>query len=167
VQLLREALGALDIDVEIELPYRFTTKGEMVAGCANRALLEQTVPVTMSCARPTVGRWEGWADPVMHCGYCVPCIIRRAALHRRLTDRTRYRIDEVDFDFTRGRNKGADLRAFRMALARYGEQAPKVADILRAGPIPGSDAELEAYLDMFTRGLNEVGAFLATYHPGR
>lgn len=47
-----------------------------------------------------------------------------------------------------------------MALDRYEKDPPTLADVLVPGPLPGSDEELAAYLDVFRRGLDEVRSIL-------
>jgi hypothetical protein len=61
-----DLLGVLGIPGRIENPYWDKTKGEMVRGCANPALLKQLILVTLSCASPTKGRWKGHGT--QHCG---------------------------------------------------------------------------------------------------
>ena len=91
-----DALGLLGVNVRIENPYWDKTKGEMVAACANGALLRQLTPSSLSCASPTKGRWQGLGT--QHCGYCLPCLIRRAALVTGLrpdADPTSYTVDDL------------------------------------------------------------------------
>ena len=73
-----ELLEALSLPARLESPYQFLTKGEMLAACMDQELLRETVDNSMSCSSPTKGRWVG--RPIEHCGYCVPCLIRRAAV---------------------------------------------------------------------------------------
>jgi hypothetical protein len=73
-----DLLGELGIDGEILNPYWDKTKGEMAAGCRNPALLKKLATDSLSCSSPTKGRWQGLG--IEHCGYCLPCLIRRAAL---------------------------------------------------------------------------------------
>ena len=82
-----DALTALSIEGRIENPYWDKTKGEMVAACANDALLRRLAPSSLSCAAPPKGRWQGLST--QHCGYCLPCLIRRAALVKRIWSRCR------------------------------------------------------------------------------
>ncbi len=161
IRLLRDLLVSLGIDVDIELPYRFATKSEMVADCRNMAALEQALPATMSCAHPAAARFLSVGAATMHCGYCVPCIIRRSALHNRLPDLTRYLIDHLVQPLGPGR--GSDLRAIKMALDHYNQTPPRLSDVLRAGPLPGTDAELVSYFGVFQRGLHEVEGFVSKY----
>ncbi len=66
-------------------PYKNFTKGEVVRRCRNRELLGRLFSLSVSCARPVVSRWQGGAAGA--CGYCYPCLMRRAALHTQGWDR--------------------------------------------------------------------------------
>ncbi|MHB8644380.1 MAG: Qat anti-phage system QueC-like protein QatC [Thermomicrobiales bacterium] len=158
VALLRDLVAELHLDSTIELPYRHKTKGEMLMECANADALSQGIPATMSCAHSSAGRFGAARDPNLHCGYCVPCVIRRAAIAHWGADPTPYAYPDLRAPLTPGR--GADLRAFRLALDRYAARAPRIADVLVPGPLPGNRAERDAYLAVFRRGLAEVRAFL-------
>lgn len=72
--LIQEVLDAAGITVQLSNPYRFVTKGEMLVDCADQQLLQQLAPLSTSCGR--FGR-EG-----SHCGRCLPCQVRRAAILR-------------------------------------------------------------------------------------
>jgi hypothetical protein len=157
--LLRDLLKALQLDFKVELPYRFATKGEMMANCANQEVLMRGLDKTMSCSHPGVGRWSG-SSPNQHCGRCLPCLIRRAAITATRTDPTIYTwqgwsqsLSEVE---------GGDLRAVGIALDRYSRESPGLHDVLVPGPLPGTDEELLAYLGVFQRGINELRRFLGS-----
>lgn len=154
VALVREVLAAIGVGVSVELPYRFQTKGEMMKGIANAEALAVGLPVTMSCAHPSVGRWA--KQPNVHCGRCVPCIIRRAAVHSAMQDPTTYK--QVDLKARLRGKSGSDLTVVRMALDRYASRAPRISDILTAGPLPVADDEKRAFLGVFTRGIEEIRA---------
>ena len=80
-----EMLAALGIAGRIENPYWDKTKGEMVAGCVNPSLLAKLAPSSLSCSSPSKGRWT--KQPQGHCGFCLPCLIRRASLLAERPDR--------------------------------------------------------------------------------
>jgi 7-cyano-7-deazaguanine synthase in queuosine biosynthesis len=105
-------------------PYQGLTKGEMLARCRNLGLLKKLAPLSVSCARPVVGRWRGEATGA--CGYCYPCLVRRAALHRLGWDRgVDYRVDVLSgVEVLRHRVKGRNLRALCLALQTW-EQNPQ------------------------------------------
>jgi|YelNatPaOPRAMG01_1025707.scaffolds.fasta_scaffold03744_13 7-cyano-7-deazaguanine synthase in queuosine biosynthesis len=127
------------ISQELTNPYQNLTKGEMLAQCRNRSLLKKLVPLSVSCARPVAGRWQ--KEAVGACGYCYPCLVRRAALHRLGWDRGQdYRVDVLTgSEFLRHRVKGRNLRALGLALKTW-QETPR--DILARLWFPGSPREI-------------------------
>jgi hypothetical protein len=159
--LLRDLLVDLGIPVKIESPYRFRTKGEMLCACADQTALAQALAVTMSCAHPGAGRFIKGGSANQHCGYCLPCLIRRAAIAAWGRDPTSYIWSDLRVPLSPTR--GADLRAVRLALDRYNHQVPTLADVLIAGPLPGSPDDRAAYVNVFCRGLVELGSFVERF----
>jgi 7-cyano-7-deazaguanine synthase in queuosine biosynthesis len=162
IALVRQLLDALGVTVELVLPYRFRTKGEMVSTCSNQDLLRRTATLTMSCSHPESNRFRA-RDPSAHCGRCFPCLIRRAAL-AKTSDETKY--VQADLSSPLSGKSGEDLRALKLALDRYSRKAPGMVDVLAAGPLPGRDDEKAAYVEVFRRGLEEVRSFLRRYDRG-
>ena len=158
MSLLRQLLTVLGIEVSISLPYQFSTKGEMIAQCLRQDLLSSGLAATMSCSHPSVGRFEGERNPHRHCGYCVPCIIRQAAISTVMPDSTAYTYSDLHVPLSPRR--ASDLRAFRLMLDRYAQRAPRLADVLSAGPLPKNEEELQRFLGVFRRGIDEVRRFL-------
>jgi hypothetical protein len=157
--MLREILAAVGLPIAVDMPYRFQTKGEMLAGTMVPELLAATAPLTMSCSHPEVGRYLG-ATPGNHCGYCVPCIIRRAAFMRAGLPQGVYDVDILQQRPGAGTERAADLRAFEMAVARFRamSRTAQVAAVLSTGPIP--DADVSQYADVYVRGMTEVETLL-------
>lgn len=159
IALFRQVLVALKIKVAIDLPYRHMTKGEMLIQAKHRRALELTVPLTMSCSHPTVGRYAG-LTPGNHCGYCVPCIIRLASLKAvGIIDRA------PDWDIVAkppaaSSDRVHDVRAFKIGVERLRGTDPRrdVFRILRSGPIPADEAK--AFAGVYRRGMAEVASFL-------
>lgn len=159
IDLYRELLNALGIDVVPHTPYRFMTKGEMLRDCKDQTVLKSGVYSTMSCSRPQAGRFH--KRPVgRHCGYCVPCIIRRASLRAVGLDSEERVIDVLSPDIRAKDAAGYDKRAFLMAIARLRDMSPLqiTSEIMSAGPL--NTAELVALTGVFTRGMDEVEQFL-------
>jgi len=78
-------------------PYQFKTKGEMVQECVYSELLKETYHLTNSCGK--AGRKTHWANKSAHaCGTCVPCLLRRAALHCKGWDTENYGNDAATRD---------------------------------------------------------------------
>jgi 7-cyano-7-deazaguanine synthase in queuosine biosynthesis len=157
--LFRELLAAVGLDLPIELPYRFMTKGEMLQRCAAQDVLTTTTPSTMSCSHPEAGRFRGYS-PGNHCGYCVPCIVRRASLQAAGLRQSHYNIDVLANPPNPSTDAGRDLRAFQIALERLRAARPSryLFEVLSTGPIPAGDAN--QYAGVYRRGMTEVGALL-------
>jgi 7-cyano-7-deazaguanine synthase in queuosine biosynthesis len=160
IALYRKLIEALGISVPLHTPYRFKTKGEMLRDCGDKEVLKSGIHSTMSCSRPQSGRFHG--RPVgQHCGYCVPCIIRRAALTAvKLDDEPRIK-DVLSADIRANEAAGQDKRPFLMAIARLHEMSDLevTSEILASGPVDVSD--LEGLTGVFRRGMQEVEQFLA------
>jgi hypothetical protein len=160
-----DVLQRLGLNGIIVNPYWDKTKGEMVAACANGTLLRRLIPASLSCTSPTKGRWQGLGT--QHCGYCLPCLIRRAALFAGLrpdSDPTVYTIDDLTARvFDTCQSEGVQIRSFQLAIERL-RARPKLAPILihKSGPLfDESPARQAAIANVYRRGLNEVGALLA------
>src|SRR5262249_47198245 len=99
-------------------PYRFKTKGEMLTGNANKSLLRRHVGETISCSSVTKARWHGLAPG--HCGYCVPCLIRRAAIETAFgKDPTAYTIPDLTARALDSRSaEGEHIRSFQIMADR-------------------------------------------------
>jgi 7-cyano-7-deazaguanine synthase in queuosine biosynthesis len=159
IDLYRQLISALGINVALQTPYRFVTKGEMLRDCKDQAVLKSGIHSTMSCSRPQAGRFH--ERPVgQHCGYCVPCIIRRASLYAVGLDSEERVIDVLSPDIRANEAAGYDKRAFLMAIARLREMSSLqvTSEIMSAGPL--DTAEVDALTGVFTRGMEEVDRFL-------
>lgn len=157
-----ELLKNLAIDVRLENPYRFQTKGAMVAGCKDKAFLKKTTKDTMSCSHPSAGRWNG--DGPGHCGRCVPCLIRRAALEEGFgSDDTIYNVKDLAAKTLNSLTaEGADIRSFQVGIARL-KKRPGIENRIIYQPGPLSDysaAEIKQYAAVYKDGMEEVGKIL-------
>lgn len=63
IALFAQLLAELQIPVSLELPYRFRTKGEMLANCTDQTTLTRGLEATMSCAHPGAGRFVPGGSP--------------------------------------------------------------------------------------------------------
>lgn len=159
-----ELLGLLDVPVRVENPYWDKTKGEMAQQSAEPALLRHLAPSSLSCSSPTKGRWQGVG--AQHCGYCLPCLIRRAALETGFglgQDSTVYTVADLsERPLDTRQAEGQQVRSFQLAISRLSAR-PDLAPILihKPGPlIDESPARQAALADVYRRGLFEVGALL-------
>ncbi|MBD2767174.1 hypothetical protein IC235_04605 [Hymenobacter sp. BT664] len=85
LSLMQQLFDALQLETTITNPFEFKTKGEMLIESADPAFVASVD--TMSCSRPATRNANLEGAGKRHCGRCVPCIIRRAALKKaRLPD---------------------------------------------------------------------------------
>lgn len=153
-----ELLVALGISGRLENPYWDKTKGEMVAGCTNGPLLQRVSPDSLSCSSPSKGRWQG--QKAGHCGYCLPCLIRRAALGA--ADTTVYAIPNLRAQTLDTRHaNGQQVRSFQLAIERL-RARPDLAKLLihKPGPLMDESHHLAELAGVYRRGLEEVGRLL-------
>lgn len=155
----QELLDNLGIEARFQNPYRFKTKGEMLSGCTNQMFIAKNYDITISCSSITKGRWKK-LSPV-HCGYCTPCLIRRASIMTAFDrDSTTYSIPDLYAQpLKRGGAEATDVRAFQMMHRRVSKK-PVLANVLiyKTGPLDDySVLEISEYADVFLRGTNEVG----------
>ncbi|MBV9825359.1 MAG: hypothetical protein JO001_06770 [Alphaproteobacteria bacterium] len=156
-----DLLAAVEIPARLDTPYLYKTKGEMLSDCANPVVLRKALTSSMSCSSPTKGRWAGHSTE--HCGYCVPCLIRRAAITAAFDDDpTTYSLPDL-----RGRNldtasaKGKQVRSFQLAAERVAAN-PEIAAALihKPGPLSDRHNDLGQLASVYRRGMAEVGALL-------
>jgi 7-cyano-7-deazaguanine synthase in queuosine biosynthesis len=147
-------------------PYQDLTKGEMVHRGRHRQLLGRLFGGTLSCARPVVSRWQG--APAGACGYCYPCLMRRAALNVLGWDRGGdYRYDVLaDPKMLAHRVRGRDLRALLLALRDWEEAPAEVEARLLVGFSPEAvPARLLAARSLLARGFQEIAGWLREKGP--
>lgn len=160
ISLFRVLLDKLGLQVPIKLPYKFMTKGEMLAQAKNQDVLRKGLPVTLSCARPDAGRFQK-RPPGTHCGYCVPCIIRLSSMKAAgFSIRNAAYFDVATDKADPSSTKGSDRRAFELAIERTKSLSPLrlAGEVLQSGRIPPED--IHEYAGVYKRGLDEVAVLL-------
>lgn len=156
-EMMQMLFNSLSLDVTIENPYQFKTKGEMLKNCKNSKLVVDTE--TMSCSHPS-GRYEGLGN--IHCGYCVPCIIRQASYKASgLKDNFTYRRDITDKKGLKiSQAEGADILAFKFLIGKVAKHPMFLTALIRAtGPLSNN---VENYIDVYKRSLKEVDDLINT-----
>jgi 7-cyano-7-deazaguanine synthase in queuosine biosynthesis len=148
-----ECVEQLGITNPIVNPFRIMTKGEILAGCRDQQTLRDLAVQTLSCAHPEAARWT--QNEQTNCGYCFPCLIRRASMHHiGLDQASDYTYDALGDDAELAQKKGSDLRA----LIRSLNQPSKPADVLRNGPVPAE--AVAAFAGVYERGRREILAWM-------
>ena len=82
LNLMQKFLGVISLSHQIENKYQYCTKGEMVERCGDRELLLNTYGLSCSCGKRGTRKDIRDNGHVPHCGVCMPCVYRRAALHK-------------------------------------------------------------------------------------
>jgi 7-cyano-7-deazaguanine synthase in queuosine biosynthesis len=162
IELFNRILIALNIKTSLINPYQFLTKGEMLQKCLNLELLKSNFKTTVSCAHPDRSRWLG-GSPSKACGYCTPCIIRRAALKKAGLTEAGYLINILRNPPDPKTITGRDLRAFKLSIERFKklDSFSILMQILGSGPLPfKKKTELDQYVDIYKNGVKEVSDFL-------
>jgi hypothetical protein len=158
-----ELLGLIGIPANVVNPYAGKTKGEMIADCAAPDVLRQFIAQSVSCAHPSTGRFA--RDHYSHCGICVPCLIRRAAIlsaYRPDEDPTGYRCEDLSArPLDAAKAEGQQVRGYQYALARLQER-PDLAAIFihKPGPLLEDAENLTELTRVYTQGMSEVRRLL-------
>jgi len=154
-----DLLHELGVDGSIDNPYWNMTKGEMALACGNSDLLKELAADSLSCSSPTKGRWHGLG--IEHCGYCLPCLIRRAALEAAWgngADATTYTVADLHAQPLDTRESiGKQVRSFQYAIERL-RGNPNLAKLLihKPGSLADEVERLDQLAGVYQRGL-EVG----------
>ena len=152
-------LDNLNLGAKLQNPYRFKTKGEMLSQCRNKGLLLKNVDITVSCSSVAKARWRGLAPS--QCGYCTPCLIRRASILAAFgKDPTSYSIPDLSARALNAKQaESTDVRAFQMMSRRLARN-PALTKILvhKTGPLSDYPSEeIAEYAAVLRRGIAEVG----------
>lgn len=141
-------LKSIEIDINMYNPYKFLTKGEMMLQSKDNDFIKNFSKNTMSCSHPTKNRWTGetYNGPI-HCGNCLPCVIRKASFIKSGFIDSDY--DDNDLDF----GEAADnLIIYQNGLIIF-DNGDSTLQLLKSGPI---DSFLDEYVSVYERGMEEV-----------
>ena len=149
MELLQKLIDDVSVGAHLSMPYRFKTKGEMLVQCADQALLTSYACDTTSC-----GRFRTYNR--MHCGRCVPCMVRKAAiLHWGYPDTTRYKFSAL---MASGKTSADDPMA--VACAVLAAEHRGIDSFLGATLSFASDIDRPQYRRVAEQGLAELAALL-------
>lgn len=151
ISKLQELLDGLGVGVRLELPYRFKTKGEMLRECVDQTLLSTAAADSTSC-----GRFR--TNNRVHCGRCVPCMVRRAAFLAwgPGRDSTHYRFPSL---VGSDKSSGPD-DPMAVALAVLSARDQGLDRFLGATLAFASPDERASYRRVLQSGLDELDALL-------
>jgi hypothetical protein len=149
LQAFQGILDSVGLPVVVCNPYRLRTKGEMALPHAMQASFRALASTTVSCGK--------WKRRNQQCGRCVPCLIRRAALHAAaVTDDTDYQYPDLQSVMSDEEGRD-DLIAVQAALLRG---PTNELQVMRAGPLPDEPEDRAALVSVAHRGMRELRVFL-------
>lgn len=148
---LQTILDSAGINASLQNPYQHLTKGEMLKTCKDQGFLAKYAHTSTSCGRFV-------RTGYVHCGRCVPCLVRRAAFHNSgLDDRTKYKYSQLRKN-NADHAKFDDVRSAAMAAEVVRTQGVRswIGASLASVHIP----DPASYRLTVERGILELGAFL-------
>lgn len=144
MKALQEIWDEMGFRVDLILPYRYKTKGEVLLDCKNQELMKTLIMGTTSCGKYNRHGYR-------HCGVCIPCLVRRASFMKaQMVDNTDkgYCVNNLKFSSSR------DLAAAALAVSQY--EATGVENLIRGELNFASGDERAKYVAVFERGLCEI-----------
>lgn len=141
---LQKLWDALDIKVELVLPYKYKTKGEAIKDSRDPDILHKLIFDSVSC-----GKYRRYK--LQHCGVCVPCLVRRASfLEAGLQDVTTkgYVYENIKSADSR------DVAAVAMAIKQVDSYG--IERHIKSGLSFASVDERNLYLGVVSRGITEL-----------
>ena len=159
---MNEMLAGIGIAARLSNPYLFKTKGEMVRECHNQEVLTAEHAQTISCSSPNSARIQHLGAD--HCGYCMPCIIRRAAfVNSTIPDATKYGVPDLHAqELPSNHPRGEHIRAFEAAVLRLNKSILRAGVFVHeSGPLNDHPDAYERFAGVYLRGLQEVETLLS------
>lgn len=152
--LVRQMCTLVGLSNPIQNPLELYTKGETLAQCSDQSILAKLAPETVSCAHAS--RRSRWMRrQARNCGYCVPCLIRRAAFHSIGLDQgEQYGIDVCSDELDLSTEVASDVRAVLSCVAHVRTTFDVEERVFQTGRLaPG---QLRPTIAMVGRGIDEL-----------
>ncbi|MFC5732566.1 Qat anti-phage system QueC-like protein QatC [Cytobacillus gottheilii] len=172
IGLVNQLLIQIGIGNKVENFYSTKSKGEIISEHQNNNVFKDNYKETLSCSHPCQSRYDGISPP-LNCGYCYPCLIRRASLVvNGFTDdhyNSNYSLDK-EFIETNLKidGKASDLKAVLYTIRRFvdNEQDSVFIRKLLRQPGPLSSAELDSYESVYRTSIEELIS-MVEYEDGK
>lgn len=164
---LNKILNNIGIENKVSNFYWNKSKGEILEEHQNSKVFKQYAHRTLSCSHPCLSRYDKKkSDKVVtpcNCGYCYPCLIRRASFAKIGEDKICYNpLYELSKDFILNHNniqgRASDLKAVLFSLRRYiehKEDSDYIRNLLiKQGHL--DNEELEGYEKVYRQSMEEL-----------
>lgn len=120
---LNKIIKAIGITNKVENFYAYRSKGSIVEEVKSTQAFIDGAGLTISCSHPCLSRYDKITPP-LNCGYCYPCLIRRASMNNAKSCDGNYNTNySISREFINKYNKiegrASDLKAVLWSLNRY------------------------------------------------
>jgi 7-cyano-7-deazaguanine synthase in queuosine biosynthesis len=153
---MTDLLEASKIPVQVSNPFSSLTKGEIMALVAKDAPQNwlDAAANTLSCSKLDGARIQGGGgNPNLHCGLCMPCLVRRGTFIRaEQVDSTQYLAETLKGT---ARDHLIRRRQDDIDAVLYATSRPVDENLVDSGTWPPS-YDLEAAVQLAQRGLDEL-----------
>ena len=148
MRMLQNIWDDLDLKVDLVLPYKYKTKGEVLVECKNQEMMRNLIFGSTSC-----GKYQ--RHGLRHCGECVPCLVRRAAFLRAGLE------DDTENGYCVESLKGSDSQdVAAAAMACIEVQNHGIERFVKSALSFCDSTERNGYLGVVSRGLEEIRMLL-------
>ena len=152
MRMLQNIWDDLDLKVDLVLPYKYKTKGEVLVECKNQEMMRNLIFGSTSC-----GKYQ--RHGLRHCGECVPCLVRRAAFLRAGLE------DDTENGYCVESLKGSDSQdVAAAAMACIEVQNHGVDRFVKSALSFCDSTERNGYLGVVSRGLEEIRMLLMEHN---
>lgn len=162
LKMVNELLNKLNIKHQVINFYSGNSKGEIISEHKNNAVFKNIYKQTLSCSHPCQARYDGESPP-LNCGYCYPCLIRKASLiangfihdkynpHYTLSKRFIDDNNKID-------GKASDLKAVLFTIKRFIDNEYKPLFVKRLLRQQGylTNVEFQIYEEVYKKSINEL-----------
>lgn len=179
LSLVNSIFNSLNVLTCVKNPHEFQTKGEMLVPHSNDNFFKGLVELSNSCGKGGHTVW--WykiyhnkhfsanidTSESHHCGKCMPCIYRRAAMHKVNWDSEKYYGDNIfNANQWSWKNKSwnkrmKDVKTFLTFLSLQKTQKEIKRELLINGTLPFS--KLDDYSNVVVRTIDEIKDWLNSH----
>ncbi|WP_155008753.1 Qat anti-phage system QueC-like protein QatC [Priestia megaterium] len=166
IGLVNQLLTNLGIEHKVENFYSQKSKGEIVSQHRENEVFRHMYKETLSCSHPCQSRYDGISPP-LNCGYCYPCLIRRASLVVNGFMDNHYNPKySLNKEFIQQNHKvdgkASDFKAVLYTIRRYMDNEHNETYIRRLLRLQGhlSSQELDSYQSVYRKSINELLAVI-------
>lgn len=162
IGLVNQLIIGLGINHKVENFFSSKSKGEIISEHNENNVFKENYKETLSCSHPCQSRYDGISPP-LNCGYCYPCLIRRASLVvNGFTDDHYNSNYSLDKEFIEGNlkfdGKASDLKAVLYTIRRFVDNEQNSMYIRKLLRLPGplTSAEIDVYEKVYRKSIEEL-----------